>query len=294
MLELMSIIMLINFICVGIALMIAKEKQYVPPPGKTAKSACGPLAGMCGACTGMPFAFYILLFVQAMVWMGNTVWGTYGKEWFTHSVYPGDPEAPEGSLARQAYIAGAEAFGSAGQIGSVFNLLIALSFFGLGFTNIPGHLIYSPCIFIGTFVCFLCAFVVGQSHTLALVAFVLSNVCLTAAGALPYGIVAKWNSAMVAAGKVGSVAMQMAVLNCCITVGQQLCTMILGAFETQVDLKSALKYLFVLSMIANGLGAVASLFLGGNSSIVSDTAEPELELEKARSADAPSKLASHD
>merc|ERR1719433_290292 len=102
---------------------------------------------------------------------------------------------------------------------------------------------------------------------------------------------------MVAAGKVGSVAMQMAVLNCCITVGQQLCTMILGAFETQLDLKAALKYLFVLSMIANGLGAVASLFLGvgTSSSTRCDTAvETEVELEKAQSADTPSKQAAHD
>lgn len=147
---------------------------------------------------------------------------------------------------------------------------------GLGFTSIPGHVIYAPCVLTGTFVCFLCAFVVGHSHTLAVVAFVLSNVCLLAAGSIPNGMVATWNKAAEAAGKVGSVAMQMAILNCCITVGQQLCTMILAGLETGLPLNSALKYLFVLSMIANGLGFIATLFLNvGKASSTRCGTEPQ-------------------
>ena len=53
----------------------------------------------------------------------------------------------------------------------------------------------------------------------------------------------------------------MAVLNCCITVGQQLTTMILAGFETQLVLVTALQYLFVLSVITNSSVAVARLFL---------------------------------
>jgi len=262
MLELMSIIMVINFICVGICLLVAREKRFVPQ-GKKNKSACGPLAGMCGACVGMPVSFYILLFVQALAWLGNTVWGNYGQEWFTHSVYPGDAEAHEGSAASLAYIAGQNDFGTAGQMGSGLNLALALVFMAVGLyaPRVPPHMMYAPCLFIGTFVCFMCAFVVGQNSSLAIVSFVLSNVCLTAAGCLPYGMVAIWNQQAEEAGKVGSVAMQMAVLNCCITVGQQLTTMILAGLETQLVLVTALKYLFVLSMIANGIAAVACLFL---------------------------------
>jgi len=263
MLELMSIVMLINFACVGVCLLVAKEKQFVPQAKKT-KSACGPLSGMCGACVGMPASFYILLFVQAMAWLGNTVWGNYGQEWFTHSVYPGDAEAIQGSDAQLAYIRGAHDFGTAGQYGSFVNLACALLFMAIGMfaPGVPAHLMYAPCLFIGTFVCFMCSFLVGNNAQLAILAFVLSNVCLTAAGCLPYGMVARWNKEAELAGKVGSVAMQMAVLNCCITVGQQLTTMILAGFETGFGLASALKYLFVLSMIANGMAAVASLFLG--------------------------------
>merc|ERR1712038_1607691 len=87
-----------------------------------------PLAGMCGACKGMPFAFYTLIFVQCMVWLGNTFWGSYGKEWFTHSVYPGDSEAAPGSIARELYIVGADAFASAGQYGSFFGLFLSFAF----------------------------------------------------------------------------------------------------------------------------------------------------------------------
>merc|ERR1719394_2440776 len=121
----MSIVLLVNCVCVGAALLVAREKQYIRVGGQQEASACGPLAGMGGAFKGMPFAFYILLFVQAMVWLGNTVWGTYGQEWFTNSVYPGDSEAPANSTLHNDYVAGQRAFGSAGQLGSGFNLLLS-------------------------------------------------------------------------------------------------------------------------------------------------------------------------
>merc|ERR1712228_930208 len=111
-----------------------------------------------------------------------------------------------------------------------------------------------------------CAFVVGHSHKLAFTCFVLSTVGLTAAGSLPYGIVAVWNKAAEQAGKAGSVAMQMAILNCCITVGQQLCSMILGGLEGTLEFVVAIKYLFVISMMANGMAGVGALFLNTKGS----------------------------
>merc|ERR1712165_515017 len=127
MFELMSLVMLINVFCVGLALLVAKEKQF-KPSGK--KKGAPFLVGMGQACHGMPTAFYILLFVHAMVWMGNTVWGAYGQEWFAHSVYPGDAEAPLKSFAREMYVEGQNAFSTAGQIGSGFNLLLSFAFMG--------------------------------------------------------------------------------------------------------------------------------------------------------------------
>merc|ERR1719367_1999260 len=199
--------------------------------------------------------------------MGNTVWGSYGKVWFTTSVYPGKPEAPETSMTYKMYADGAHAFSGAGKMGSVFNLALSFAFMGLGFTSLPTHLIYAPCLFIASFVCFLCAFVVGHSHTMAVFAFVLSNVGLTAAGSVPYGIVAVWNKQAEEAGKVGSVAMQMAILNCCITVGQQLCTTVLSGLEGSHTVPEAIKILFVISFVANSAAGIGSCFLqvGGSA-----------------------------
>jgi len=264
MLELMSIVLAINVVCVGIALAVAREKPFVRS-GEQKTSACGPLTGMCAAFKGMPVAFYGLLFVQCMVWLGNTVWGTYGQVWFTTSVYPGDAEADEGTPGHIAYVDGASAFSSAGQIGSVFNLALPLLFMGVGMTRFPNHLLYGPCILIGAVVTFLCAFVVGNDHTLAVACFVVSNVPIAAAGSIPYGLVAVWNRAAEQAGHVGSVAMQMAILNCCITVGQQLCTMTLGGLEGSHDVDESLKDLFIISTVASGLGGIVALFLRGSS-----------------------------
>jgi len=261
MLELMSLVLLVNIVCVGAALAVAKEKQFKRKEGQES-SACGPIIGMASAIQGQRLAFYILLFVQAMVWLGNTVWSTYGKVWFTTSVYPGDPEAPHNSTLHDEYVDGAAAFSSAGQIGSIFNLFLSFGFMGLGYTKMPSHLIYAPCLFVAAGVCFSCAFLVGHDHNLAIASFVLSNVGLTAAGSIPYGIVAVWNKEAEQAGKPASVAMQMAILNCCITVGQQLCTTILGGFESSFDVVASLRYLYIISMLANASGGVASFFLG--------------------------------
>jgi len=240
-------------------LCVAREKQHKRTGDSSASS--NPLAGMFGACKGMPAAFYTLIFVQCMVWLGNTFWGSYGKEWFTHSVFPGDAEAPEGSFGREMYIAGADAFASAGQWGSLFNLSLSFGFMGLGYTSIPNNFIYAPCLFLAAAVCFTCAFVVGNSHGLAVVCFILSSVGMTAAGSIPYGIVAVWNKA----AATSSVAMQMAILNCCITVGQQLCTMILGGLEVSLSLPDALRGMLIISMVANGLGGVGAFFLTGGT-----------------------------
>jgi len=261
MLELMILVLLVNTVCIGLALCVAREKQYVRPADQQKSSACGTLRSMSGAFKGMPRAFYILLFVQCMVWLGNAVWGSYGQVWFTRSVYPGNAEATGGSAARLAYVAGEDDFSSAGQIGSIFTLFLSFTFMCLGYTSVPNNWLYSVCLFVGALVCFMCAFVVGQSAPLAILCFVLSNVGLTAAGSIPYGIVAVWNKAAEAAGNVGSVAMQMAILNCCVTVGQQCCTMILGGFEEAHSVKASLTGLFTISMVANVLAGVGALFL---------------------------------
>lgn len=266
---LMSIVLGINVLCCAACFAVAKEKQHVRPAGESS-SMCAPIFGMIGAFSGMPWQFYLLLFVQCTVWMGNNVWGQYGKLWFTDGVFHGNMSAAKNSTDRHLAAEGAEAFETSGQIGSVVNLVLALALIGLaklddgtGVTN----LIYAPCIFIGAGVCALASFFVGSNGTLATITILLSNITMSACGALPYGIVALWNAAAEKKGKAGSVAMQMAILNCCITVGQQASTTVLAGFSCPKGpsnhyggcIPSALKNLFIISMVANLLGGIASL-----------------------------------
>eukprot|EP00415_Alexandrium_ostenfeldii_P001486 UN1486 len=132
---------------------------------------------------------------------------------------------------------------------------------GLSFTPIPHHFIFAPLVFVGAVVCYLSAFQVGHSGSMAKLSLILSNIPLGAAGSIPYGIVAVWNSKAEESG-TSSLAMQMALVNCCITVGQQVCHTVLGALETSNPVPEALKQLFTYSMVANGVAAIGALFLG--------------------------------
>jgi len=240
---------------------VGKEKQF-KSQGEKDTSACGPLAGICNTLKELHVGFYILIGVLILVWFGNTFWGSYGKVWFTDAVFEGNSEATEGTEAYEAYIKGAEAFSKGGEWGSLLSLGLSFVLIGVSFTPIPHQFIFAPLVFVGAIVCYLCAFAVGHNGDLAVISLMLSNIPLGAAGSIPYGIVAVWNKADEAVGKGGSVAMQMAILNCCITVGQQLCHTVLGWFETSHSVAEALHYLFILSMVANGAAAVGSLFLG--------------------------------
>merc|ERR1712050_162950 len=120
------------------------------------------------------------------------------------------------------------------------------------------------------------ATVVGHQHVLAATCFVLSNVPLTAIGSIPYGIVAVWSKAAVQAGNVGSVAMQMAILNCCITVGQELCHMILGGLESYEPVGVALKNLFIISAAVQAVAGICTFILQCGQAPAKSTIEEKM------------------
>merc|ERR1719471_2075891 len=259
MLELMAVVIVINAYFIGLALVFGREKQF---KRKGSSSACGALTGIWSTLKNLHLAFYILIVVLCLLWFGNTVWGSYAKVFFTESVWEGcDAKAPENSTAYEAYHEAAEAFSDAGEWGAGLSLILAFVLMALSFTPIPHHFIFAPLIFVGAIVCYLCAFQVGHSGSKAKLSLILSNIPQGAAGSIPYGIVAVWNSKAEASGQ-SSLAMQMAIVNCCITVGQQVCHMILGALEVSVPVPEALKQLFIYSMVANGVAAFGCLFLG--------------------------------
>lgn len=282
MLELMCIVLIVNVICVACALMIGKEKKF-KRTGAAEKSACGMLAGAGSALKDLHMAFYILIFVLCLTWFGNTVWGSYGKVFFIDSVFEGNAEAPQNSTLYSAAEEGAKAFNKGGKLGSLASMALSFILMGVSFTSIPYHFIFAPLLFVGAIVCYMCAFVVNQSSVLAITSLVLSNIPLGAAGSIPYGIVAVWNKAGEASGKAPSVAMQMSILNCCITVGQELCHMVLGSFEKVNTVPKALNMLFTISMVANAVAAFAALFLGFGRNQVKSTEPSESEGETSES-----------
>merc|ERR1712107_21892 len=98
-------------------------------------------------------------------------------------------------------------------------------------TTIRPRLVYSPCIYIGAVVSILAAFMVRHSGTFAVACMVVSVMPETGSFAIPFGLVATLNKRAEEEGKQVSTALQMALLNCCVTVGQQICTMALSVVE---------------------------------------------------------------
>merc|ERR1712050_520771 len=261
MLELMTLVLAINILCVGLQLLVAREKQFKRRGGGHG-GLCSAITGMAGATKGMPKAFFVLLGVNCLVWFANTFWASYGKLWLTIGVYEGNPNAPEGSQALQRYEEGASAFGLAGQWGSALQLVLALLIMGISMTKFPDHLLYALFIWIGAATCLYGAFAVGHSGSWACIVLILSNIENVAAGSIPYGLVAVWNKAAEQAGQVGSVALQMAILNCTITIGQQACTMVLGTLESSGNSETdSLTQLLIISGIGSVIVGAAALLL---------------------------------
>merc|ERR1711972_803196 len=121
--------------------------------------------------------------------------------------------------------------------------------------------VYAPCIYIGAVVSLVAAFVVGHSKTLAEVCMTVSIMPETGSFAILFGLVATLNKQAELEGKTVSTALQMALLNCCVTVGQQICTVVLAGIEGRLTMEKALPCVFMLAMGAQLLGGTGALFL---------------------------------
>jgi len=129
------------------------------------------------------------------------------------------------------------------------------------FTQIRPRLIYAPCIFIGATVSLLAAFAVGHKGAFAILCWACSIMPETGSFAIPFGLVATLNKRAEAEGKTVSTALQMALLNCCVTVGQEICHLVLSLIEGNLELKQALPCVFILAGVAHCLGGASALCL---------------------------------
>lgn len=262
MFELMFGICAFNAICVGIQFLVAREKPLKRDPDAPKQSACAPVLSVVDAVAGSPRLLYHLAAVQCLVWIGNTAWNLYAGQWFGNAVYGGDEKEPEGSELKIAYEEGISAFTWGGQGKAVLQLISALLIIGILLnTKIRPRLVYAPCIFVGLVVSILAAFFVGHSGTFAIVVMIFSVMPETGSSAIPFGLVATLNKRAEEEGKPVSTALQMALLNCCVTIGQQICTMSLAGIEAHMDLATALPCVFIVAGVAQAFGGVGALFL---------------------------------
>merc|ERR1712228_476760 len=121
--------------------------------------------------------------------------------------------------------------------------------------------VYAPCILVGMLASLAAAFLVGHSGLFAQLCFTISIMPETGSFSVPFGLVALKNRQDEAAGKVVSTALQMALLNCCITIGQQACTMILSAIESRMPMAEALPVIFVVAAAVYGVASASTLTL---------------------------------
>merc|ERR1712038_1351360 len=141
-----------------------------------------------------------------------------------------------------------------GQYKSILQLLASLVIIAILLrTQIRPRYVYAPCIFVGAVMSLLAAFAVGSSGIFAMICLTFSVLPETGCFAIPFGLVAILNKRAEEAGKVVSTALQMALLNCCVTVGQQICTLFLAAIETRMSLATALPCVFVLAGVSFAL-----------------------------------------
>jgi len=266
MLELMLIVFAINSVCVGIMMIVASEIPFARSADAPKESLCSPVINIVRSVKGMSAAFFFLSLVQCFVWVGNGTWAMYGQQWFTSSVFRGDnsDDATKGEL--EAYGQGVDAFGTGGQIRSAVQLVISMALLTvLIWTHFPKKFLYAPLLFMGAVFTFLASFAVGQHNAFAIVCFVFSILPELACFAIPYGLVAKWNKEAENEGKTVSTALQMSLLNCCITVGQQISTLTLTLFETSLTLQDSLTAIFTVAGVAYALAGAGALFLKDGS-----------------------------
>mmetsp|Transcript_67025 Transcript_67025/g.193663 ORF Transcript_67025/g.193663 Transcript_67025/m.193663 type:complete len:295 (+) Transcript_67025:1-885(+) len=262
MLELMFGICLLNTMCIAVQFLVARETPLERDADAPRQSLCAPVIEVVKSVKSSPRLLYHLAAVQCFVWIGNTAWNIYGGQWFTASVFHGDQNAPEGSEAKIAYGEGNAAFSHGGQARSVLQLLSAIVIIAILLRNwLRPRLVYAPCIFIGGVASILAAFAVGHSGGFAMLCMTLSVMPETGSFAIPFGLVATLNKRAEEEGKQVSTALQMSLLNCCVTVGQQICTTTLAAIEGSLSLEKALPCVFMLAAAAQAVAGSGALCL---------------------------------
>jgi hypothetical protein len=277
MVELMVVVCTLNTITVGIQFAVAKEKPIQLQPGEHL-NVFQPVLDVAQAVTGSPKLLYHLAFVHCLVWSGLTVWNSFGGQWFGVSVYEGDFRKNATKEAAGRWDESQHMFANAGLgksfVQAVTSLLII---FIMVRKVVPPRLAYAPCILVGAVVSILAAFFVQHNGTLALLCMMFSVLPEVGSFAIPFGLVAVLNKRAEKEGKHVSTALQMALLNSCITVGQEITIVSTGSLERGRSIADTLKIEFTMAGVMLAVAFVGALLLNDKDEDEDDEDDSDLE-----------------
>jgi len=265
MVELMVLVCALNTLTVAIQFAVAKETPIHLKPGET-PHLCQPVKDVAMAVMNSPRLLYHLAFVHCLVWMGLTVWNSFGGIWFGVSVYDGSFSKDATPEEKQLWEDSQRQFSTAG-LGKSFVQLVAslLIIFVMLNKLIRPRMAYAPCIFVGAVVSVLAAFVVQHNGTFALLCMMFSVLPEVGSFAIPFGLVAVLNKQAEKEGKPVSTALQMAFLNSCITVGQEVSILSTGTLEAGRPIKDSLKIELSMAGVALTVAGIGALLLNDNA-----------------------------
>jgi len=259
MLEIMVVVCCILTAAVAVMLCVAVEK---PLAVDGAARQSSPVSDVLEAVRGSSLLLRRLAGVHCLVFVGATVWLSYSVQWFGLCVFAGDPLAPQGSAAHRSYASGQEAFAYGGQCGSLLKLLMSLLLVvAIHRTSLPPKGVYAACIFVGAGVSYAAAFFVKHNADFATACMALSVLPCVGAQGIPWGLIAASNKAAEERGLPVSTALQMALLNCGLVLGQQFTHLTLAAMESFVAPTLALPAMLAAGAVAMTMAGAGALLL---------------------------------
>jgi hypothetical protein len=261
MVELMILVCALNTFTVGIQFAVAKETPIKLQPGEK-PNVCQPVMDVAHAVCNSPKLLYHLAFVHCLVWSGLTVWNSFGGVWFGMSVFEGDPAKDATPEAAAEWDKSQAVFSTAGLCKSgvqLFSSLVIIFIMVKKF--LPPRLVYAPCILVGAVVSILAAFLVQHNGTFAVLCMMFSVLPEVGSFAIPFGLVAVLNKRAEKEGKQVSTALQMALLNSCITVGQEMTIISTGILVSGREPAEAFHIEFTLGGIMLTIAFVGAMLL---------------------------------
>jgi hypothetical protein len=132
----------------------------------------------------------------------------------------------------------------------------------------PAKIVYSSSIFIGFLASLMAAWFVQHNRVWALICWIISVMPEVGAFSIPFGLLAAVNKRAELEGKPTTAALQMALLNCCITVGQQVCTCTLAAWQAVGTMEGSLRACFTLAAASYLVGSFLAWFIDDSAASV--------------------------